>query len=180
MKRRIKRVGGVPAMIAKNLLAALAFIGTLAAAREARATPDFPGMLDEDLKLSPGWVETKVDPPDGCHLCHVNGSQGGTPLTAFGTLMQNDGAVPYEASSTAEAALAAIQAMSPKAITDIENGTDPNSDPTALGGDPLPAYGCGSVAPGVPTGRADAIVLGAVVCVLQLARRSRPGRSRRR
>ena len=168
---------GTWAMNAKNLLAALVVVGFFARSVDARATPDFPPAVDADLMLPSGWVETKVDSPDGCHLCHVN-QQGGQPLTAFGTLMQDDGAVPYEAASTAASALAAIGTADPKAIADIKNGTDPNLDPTALSGDPVPEYGCGSVAPGAPPGRAGGVALGALALGFGLARRRRTGRDR--
>lgn len=167
-------------MSAKNLLAAFVLVGVLVASGTARATPDFPPALDQDLMLGTGWVETKVDPPDGCHLCHVNGSQGGTPLTSFGTIMQNNGAVPYEAEATAGAALAAIQSADPRAIADIEKGADPNTDPTALTRDPVPEYGCNSVSPGFPSGEGGLVLLGALALTFRLARRSRAVRFDRR
>lgn len=166
-------------MSAKKILAAIVCLGILAPSSSARATPDFPPTVDQDLMLPAGWVETKVAPPDGCHLCHVNGSQGGEPLTAFGTLMQDDGAVPYEAASTAASALAAVEAANPRAITDIKDGTNPNSDPTALNDDPVPQYGCGSVAPHAPRGRAGAILLAVLGLAVRLVRRPRAAHARR-
>ena len=82
--------------------------------------------------LPSDWIASKVDPPDGCHLCHVNESltnevPGGTPLTDFGSLMQANGAMPYTASATAAPALTAIEATEPQLITDLKNGTTPTS-----------------------------------------------------
>ncbi|HXX70325.1 MAG TPA: hypothetical protein VEK07_24305 [Polyangiaceae bacterium] len=169
-------------MNARNLLAAFVLAGVVALARTARATPDFPAAVDQDLVLGSGWVETKVAPPDGCHLCHVNDPPAapGPPMTAFGTLMLNDGATPYMAASTAGPALMAIQASNPRAIADIEKGTDPNTDPTALTNDPVPEYGCTSVSPGPPTGASGILLFGAFVLAFRLPHRSRAARFDRR
>lgn len=170
------RTGTTPAMNAKILLAAIVaatLLATLLGSEgAARATPDFPAAADQDLMLPSGWVESKVDPPDGCHLCHVNES-GGMPLTAFGTLMQDDGAVAYEATSTAGPALKAIESADPRAIADIEKGVDPNTDPTALTADPVPEYGCTTASPRAPSGAAGIVLFAALALAFRLVPRSR-------
>jgi hypothetical protein len=166
---------------ARAFLAVFAFLGALAVSGIAHATPDFPPFVDQYLMLSDGGtLEAKVDPPDGCHLCHVNGSQGGTPLTAFGTLMQNNGAVPYEAESTAGPALQALESEAPRAVADIEKGIDPNADPNALTNDPVPGYGCSTASRGPPTGAAGIVLFGAFALAFRLARRNRAFRFDRR
>ncbi len=147
------------------MLVAIAFFGTFVPSASARATPDFPGAVAAYLMLPSDWIASKVDPPDGCHLCHVNESltnevPGGTPLTDFGSLMQANGAMPYTASATAAPALTAIEATEPQLITDLKNGTDPNLDQGAFNAtnDAVYQHGCGSIAPGSPRAPGGAVV----------------------
>jgi hypothetical protein len=177
MNARKRSPGIAPVLNArKTFVAIAALLVGLSASRIARATPDFPAAVEQALMIPAGTIASKVDPPDGCHLCHVNGSAGGDPLTSFGNLMKANGAVEYEASGTAGPAIAVIEAMDPRFIADIKNGMDPNRDPNAASTntDPAPQYGCGSIAPGMPRAPAG----GAIVGVLALA--SRRGRRRRR
>jgi hypothetical protein len=135
-------------IVTKRTLTAAASLSAWAWCVDARATPDFPGAVEMALMLPAGSIASMVDPPDGCRLCHVNGSQGGDPLTTFGTLMKANGAVAYQGAATTPGAIAAIQAMAPKLIADLKKGTDPNSDMSVMSTDPVPEYGCGSIVAG--------------------------------
>jgi len=126
-KRRRRRTRG--AIVAVVL--ALALTG----ASSARATPDFPQAVVEDLGL-PGIT---IDPPQGCKLCHPTDS-GGTSLQPFGQLLQQYGVQPYDESSLKEA-LSQVQQNEPQLVTDIEDGRDPNQDPDAANLH-SPRYGC--------------------------------------
>ncbi|MCL2448965.1 MAG: hypothetical protein FWD17_08470, partial [Polyangiaceae bacterium] len=72
------------------------------------------------------------------------GSLGGTPLTPFGSALGIDSTAPTDAQL--QAALGMMQQTNPRALDDLRMGQDPNNDPAALGGDPVPEYGCGSIA----------------------------------
>jgi hypothetical protein len=171
-----------PTMKKPRHLAILAWVGAMAWAPGASATPDFPGAVEQYLRLPSGTLAAKVDPPCGCPLCHVNGCAGGPPLTDFGTLMQANGAVPFQAAQTAAPALAAIEAQEPQLITDLQAGTDPDLDPSlsAAGG---VRYGCALVPGGDSTPPSGVAPLGAVfaflVCRHLGTRRSRSARFRR-
>lgn len=106
----------------------------------AAATPTFPG----DVIAQLGLPMVTIDPPAGCKLCHVN-EIGGDPLTTFGGLVKSFGAVKYNDASLL-AALANVQSNYPQLITDIQQGVDPNTDPT-IGSRPTPEYGCAAIAP---------------------------------
>ena len=106
----------------------------------AAATPTFPG----DVVAQLGLPSVTVDPPLGCKLCHAN-EAGGDPLTVFGGLLKSFGAVKYNDASL-HAALANVQSNYPQLITDIQQGVDPNTDPT-IGSRPTPEYGCAAIAP---------------------------------
>jgi hypothetical protein len=157
------------------MLVAIAFLGAFFPSASARATPDFPGAVAGYLMLPSDWIASKVDPPDGCHLCHVNGSAGGEPLTDFGSLMQANGAIAYAASTTAGPALSAIESMEPQLITDLKNGTDPNVDQGAFNAnhDAVYQHGCGSIAPGSPSAAGGAVTLTVLGWVLFAHRRMR-------
>jgi len=106
----------------------------------AAATPTFPGDVVAQLDLS----TVTIDPPQGCKLCHIN-EAGGDPLTIFGGLLKSFGAVAYSDASL-RAALADVQSNYPQLIADIQQGVDPNTDPT-IGSRPTPEYGCAAIAP---------------------------------
>jgi len=152
---------------APRLAAAIVlFLGTSALSANARATPDFPPQVEKCLGLEAGTL-AMIEPPLGCKLCHVS-PEGSGPLNDFGVLMQANGAVPLQASSTACKALAAIQAAEPQLITALESGMDPNSISANVG----PRYGC-DVAPAAASGSVGAMLLAFVG--LGLARRRRAG-----
>jgi hypothetical protein len=153
----------------KLAFAIVVFLGTSALTSSARATPDFPAQVEKCLGLEAGTLAL-VEPPTGCELCHVS-PQGSGPLRDFGVLMQANGALPLQASSTACKALAAIEAMDPQLITALESGTDPNSISANVG----PRYGC-DVAPAAASGSVGAMLLALVG--LGLARRG-PRHARR-
>lgn len=119
---------------------------SLAWARASSATPDFPAVVVQYLGLDAGIT---IDPPQGCKLCHPTDS-GGTSLAPFGTLVLQDGAMPYDEASLTQA-LAEIELDDPQLIADIRAGRDPNDD-TGSADVHTPEYGCalGERAPGEP------------------------------
>jgi MYXO-CTERM domain-containing protein len=148
----------------KLAFAVALFLGTSALSSNAHATPDFPPQIEKCLGLEAGTL-AMVEPPTGCELCHVS-SQGSGPLRDFGVLMQANGAMPLQASSTACKALMAIEASDPQLITALESGMDPNSISANVG----PRYGC-DVAPAAASGSVGAMLL--AILGLGLARRQR-------
>ena len=126
-KRSRRRTRG--ALVAVVL--GLAITGT----SKARATPDFPQAVVDDLGL-PGIT---IDPPQGCKLCHPTDA-GGTSLQPFGELLQQYGVQPYDEGSLKEA-LSEVQQNEPQLVADIEDGRDPNQDPEAANLH-SPQYGC--------------------------------------
>jgi MYXO-CTERM domain-containing protein len=160
-------------LMPKALARTAAALCVLAAARQARATADFPSKVDQHLMLPAGKIAS-IFPPDGCHLCHVN-EIGGDPLTTFGILMKSNGAVKNE-DATVGPALDAIQMQDPQLIADLTMGKDPNLDmmqPT-LSTDPVPGYGCLSVTPHGPARLAGPLLLAGLG--LSVARRRRRAR----
>jgi hypothetical protein len=157
----------------KTSLAAGVCLCVVAWCSRAMATDGFPNEADTHLGLAKGSI-AKVAPPDGCKLCHVNGSAGGDPLTAFGTLMKANGAVKNQ-NATVGGALDAIAASQPRLIDDLKKGIDPNSDRDAgtdVNARPVPQYGCGSVSGRKPDGGALWLVVGAIL--VRVARRRYP------
>jgi hypothetical protein len=134
----------------------------LLASPEARATPEFPGVVEQTL----GLTKMEIDPPQGCTLCHTTDS-GGTSLRPFGSLMQQDGVQPYQ-DATLVAALGQVQKDEPQLIADIKAGQDPNDDP-GTSSRPTPEYGCSSTRS--PHGTAVGMLL--LACALGLLRRAR-------
>jgi hypothetical protein len=126
----------------RPVMAVLAFLGAALWASSARATPDFPGAVEQCLKLPSGTVTKIEGGACGCPLCHTDGCVGGaSSLSAFGSLMQEYGAIPYQAAQTACTTLDGIQATYPQLVADLNNGTDPNQDPV-LSGEGGVRYGC--------------------------------------
>jgi hypothetical protein len=162
----------------KALLAATALLGAAAWSPNAGATAGFPAEIDTHLALPAGAIEN-LAPPDGCHLCHVNGSTGGDPLTRFGTLMKSNGAVKY-VNSSVDGALDALKSSSPRLIDDLKNRINPNDDPDAGAGglganvDPVPQYGCGSISAGTPNAWSGGLVAAALAASLVRRRCGRP------
>jgi hypothetical protein len=117
---------------------AAAFAGLLVCVwpAAARATPDFPAAVVQDLGL-PGIT---VDAPQGCTLCHTTDA-GGTSLKEFGHLLQQDGLQPYDEPSLAQA-LAQVGQEEPQLIDDIRTGVDPSADAANTGNVHTPEYGC--------------------------------------
>jgi hypothetical protein len=139
----------------------------------AHAEPTFPAVVDTFLK-QPGWVEGLFadSSPPGCHLCHVNGALGGLPLKRFGAALNLQSTAPSD--GQLQAALTALAAADPRAISDLEMGKDPNADQEALSGDPLVQYGCASITPG----RTEAAGGAALLVTLALAAHARRLRSK--
>lgn len=135
--------GGFRVNSKRRPAAILAFLGAALWSSSAHATPDFPAAVEKCLNLPSGTIASKIEPGGcGCPLCHSDGCVGGaSSLSAFGGLMQEYGAVPYQANQTACSALDGIQAQYPELIADLNNDTDPNQDP-ALTGEGGVHYGC--------------------------------------
>jgi hypothetical protein len=124
----------------------------------ALATPDFPAAVVQDLGL-PGIT---IDPPQGCTLCHTTDAGGSNSLKAFGQLLQQYGATPYNPASLQQA-LSQVQLNEPQLIDDIKAGRDPSSDTTNV---QSPEYGCrmtrnagGADLPGAALAWAAAVVV---------------------
>lgn len=155
------------------LFAALAAIFALVAARDARATPNFPPAIKRELQLA-------AEPQ--CSLCHAGGVTGrGTVTTPFGTTMRSRGLVPYD-----EASLAlALKALTAEKKDSDADGT-PDIDELKANGDPNvnleepppppPEYGCATAprsavtAPASPFFAALAIVLAATLRTIRRRR----------
>jgi hypothetical protein len=137
----------------QSIVVALVITGT----SSARATPDFPHVVVEDLGL-PGIT---VDPPMGCKLCHPTDG-GGSSLQPFGQLLQQYGAQANDENSLRQA-LSRVEQNDPQLIADIEDGRDPNLD---AGDVHTPQYGCaltgGRTAGSLPS-------MAALVAILLLA-----------
>ncbi len=135
------------------------------ASGNARATPEFPGVVEQTLGLS----KIEIDPPQGCMLCHTTDS-GGTSLRPFGLLLQQNGVQPYQ-DATLVAALDQVQKNEPQLIVDIKAGEDPNDDP-GTSSTPTPEYGC-TFSRGGRRPSAGALGVGCALALLLRARRRR-------
>jgi hypothetical protein len=137
----------------------------------AYGSPAFPAEVDKQLGLTGDMViEKHIDPTTGCLLCHVVEQGGNGTNNAFGLEMKQAGVVGTE-TQTIGPALAQLAQENPRAIQDIRSGINPNDDPLATSGRPVPQYGCGSVA-----GALDGSAWGggiAAAAGLALARRRR-------
>jgi hypothetical protein len=133
-------------------------------AGSAAATPDFPGVVENQL----GLTEVTVDPPLGCKLCHDSEQGGQGTLNAFGYLLQQNGAVAYNEASLRQA----LEQVNPALIADIRQGIDPNTDPAIGGSESGPQYGC-SAAPSPSEGAGTWGVVVAIVIGLRAQRRAR-------
>jgi hypothetical protein len=105
------------------------------------ATPDFPGVIQQELNLAA---------PPRCTICHATDSGGaGTVVQPFGVYLQSRGLRAFDESSLRNALLAAAgerHSSSGSGVSDIDAlkaGQDPN--PAETGGAALtPAFGCSS------------------------------------
>jgi len=124
--------------LVRNVAAALVLICPAV----ARSEPTFPPIVDSFID-EPGRVEAMFpdsDPP-GCHLCHVNGSTGGLPLTTFGSSLGIHATVPT--TDELMAALTALQSSNPRELDDLKMSKNPNDDQAAIADTlPVPDYGC--------------------------------------
>jgi hypothetical protein len=144
-------------------------------AAPARATPDFPAVIQQ-------VVGSAAPPP--CTICHNNPNGGlGTVTTVFGLYMRSRGLVPYDENSlrNALAAASAEQHVSnAEGIADVQalrEGLDPN---VGLGAAPTqsqlppPDYGCGArVAPGRGESASTRLLLAAGIAIVRRRRSMR-------
>ncbi len=163
-------------MRAQRLVVTLGVLALASFARTARATPDFPGVIQQDVG--------SADPP-ACTICHNTPLGGfGTVTTAFGVYMRSRGLVAGDEASL-RSALAAARAekhdSNGDAISDIDalkGGKDPNAV-VGTEGEPPEAYGCIGRVATRGSGPSDAWLALPALAVLGLARRRRaPVRSR--
>ena len=102
------------------------------------ATPDFPGVIQQQLGLAR---------PPSCTICHATDAGGpGTVVKPFGIYLRSRGLVPFDEASLRNALLADMgeRHSSSGGLTDVEAlkaGEDPNG---TQGPNLLPAYGCSS------------------------------------
>jgi hypothetical protein len=160
--------------LAITAFAALAVVTTEA---PALASATFPAEVDKDLKLTVR-IEDFIPPQgQGCRLCHSSDQGGYNTNNTFGTMMKNAGATGTVTGSV-DGALAKLSETAPRAIMDIQSMINPNDDPLALNNDPIPQYGCGSIAGAAPPEGARMVpffALGALgLCLLR--RRGAPRR----
>jgi hypothetical protein len=140
----------------------------------ARSEPTFPPVVDTFIG-APGRVEAMYPDPSmpGCHLCHVNGSTGGLPVTKFGALLGINQTVPTP--DELQAALDSLNMTDPRALDDLKMSMDPNED-GSIAGLPQPNYGCGlsSRTPASGSSGACGLLLGVTfVASWQRGRRAR-------
>lgn len=169
----------------KSTIALGSWLLVTVATTDARATPDFPGKVQDYYHIS-----TLPESPMGCGLCHQSDSGGDpTTLVLFGRLLfAQYGVVAYNENSL-QAALVALDRDDPVLGADIRNGRDPNGDlggngqsgggASAEGGpvseifsDPVPQYGC-HVDSAVRGPRRSWSPLALAVAVILAARRRR-------
>jgi hypothetical protein len=145
---------------------ALAPIGAaLLVSRAALATPDFPGVIQQQLNLS-------TQPP--CTICHQTDAGGfGTATKPFALYLKSRGLAPFDEQSLITA-LAAAEAehhdSNGNGVPDIDE-LKAGHDPNAGAGD-TPQYGCGASFAGARGHRGALFAWGAMALWL-LARRAR-------
>ncbi len=159
---------------------ALAFVLALSGA--ARATPNFPPFIQQDLGLA-------AEPH--CAICHSDGDTGGlgTVNTPFGKNMRQRGLVHFDTGAlksaldqmTADDVNSAGDCLDD--IDELKAGRDPNvPDDTCDGGGMItpsagegPSYGCG-IAPADGTGGLDPSLFLALIFVVGSRKKKPPGR----
>ncbi len=128
----------------------------------ALATPDFPGVIQQQLGLAQ---------PPRCTICHATDAGGaGTVVKPFGIYLRSRGLVAFDEASLRNALLADIgeRHSSSGGVTDIDAlkaGEDPNG---TQGSNLVPTYGCSSGG-----ARVDLLALVALWTLLGLRRRAR-------
>jgi hypothetical protein len=151
--------------------------GLAVVAQSAIASSTFPAQVDatlSELAMMNVSIESGAAPPDGCLLCHKSESGGLGTNNAFGDMMKAAGAVAATP-GTVKPALLKLAQSNPRAIMDVAEGTNPNNDPSALSSDPVPEYGCGSIAGATYRGNSTpALVFGVSLLGVCLLRRRTP------
>jgi hypothetical protein len=156
--------------LVRNVAAALVLICPAV----ARSEPTFPPIVDSFID-EPGRVEAMFpdsDPP-GCHLCHVNGSTGGLPLTTFGSSLGIQSTVPT--TDELMAALSALQSSNPRELDDLKMSKNPNDDQAAVADTlPVPDYGCALASERAPLRSSHWLLLVGLVVAGGRRRSTRP------
>jgi len=155
----------------RALAVVVGITSVVGSAREALATPNFPGAIAVRLG----------GPPPDCAICHVNRvTQRGTVNTAWGSAMRERGLVAYDEGSLARA-LSAMEADRVDSDGDgtidveaVRAGANPNGTAAPMFEDPtIPKYGCLSVSGGAPADTSVATAFVALLLVLAGRRRLR-------
>jgi hypothetical protein len=150
-------------------------VAVLLTGRSAHAQGDYPGEVEDYLKLS-------YAPP--CSLCHEKGNTGsGTVVTSFGWSMRGKGLVVDDPSSI-DRALDALRAAKTDSdgdgVPDVDElvaGTDPNSAASVRIPDGKdPGYGCGGEAPD-PNRRGEGFMIPVAFGAAAMLRRRRTRRA---
>ncbi len=140
-----------------------------AIAPSAGATPNFPGIIQADVK---------APSPPPCTICHTDNNGGaGTVTKPFGIYMRSRGLQPFDGTSLKNALAAAAgehHDTDGDGIDDVDalaRGLDPNGS-----GVEAPDYGCvGQVARGPARGMgSSAFVTLCTIVTIALLRRRRP------
>jgi hypothetical protein len=123
-----------------------ALVAALAWSADADAHPGFPPRIDTVLDLTGKAKLETAFPTMGCQLCHQSAG-GGNELRPFGNLLVTNYGLSDSASieddASLDAAIMALEAGDPDAVTDLKAGMDPNNDPQVFQGAlPTPTYGC--------------------------------------
>ena len=145
--------------------------------RESHASPDYPGLIADDLNMP-------CPPP--CTICHRDTLGGlGTVIQPFGKAMMAAG-LRFFAPDTVQPALTKLETNHTDSdgdgdddVLELSSGRDPNGDLDLCGGSPR--FGCGArVAPRAPDrglGLLAALLIGVLLGVA--AHRSSARRERR-
>jgi hypothetical protein len=151
----------------------LVAFAVLLGATAGHAHPGYPATVSGTLHVD----LPKIDPPNGCQLCHTDAA-GGTSLRPFGQRLVAtyglDSSPSAENDPSLIQALTGLQMGDPLLAQDLQKGVDPNPDVT---NDPTPQYGCAAAKSRCSAPQSAAVIAGLLAAVLE-RRRARTRRSR--
>ena len=162
-------------VVMKNgfLSGTLVAFAVLLGATAAHAHPGYPATVSGTLHVD----LPKIDPPNGCQLCHTDPA-GGTSLRPFGQRLVAtyglDSSPSAENDPSLVQALTGLQMGDPLLAQDLQKGVDPNPDVT---NDPTPQYGCAAAKSPCSAPQSAAVIAGLLATVLE-RRKMRTRRSR--